>query len=96
MTNKIDISRIKPGDSAVDPRDVEQIAHSIALEGLLQPIVLKPAADGNYDIVAGHLRYHACKQLGWKTIPVTIRAPVESNPSAPFGSAIARRPESAP
>jgi hypothetical protein len=28
---------------------------------------------GRYEIVAGHLRYEACKRLGWKTIPALVR-----------------------
>ena len=71
---EIPVDRIRTADLPVDARDVEQLADSIAARGLLQPIVVVEAPDGYYDVVAGPLRFEACKHLGWKTIPAEVRA----------------------
>ncbi|MFH1614194.1 MAG: ParB N-terminal domain-containing protein [Planctomycetota bacterium] len=69
---EVDISRIRD-DSQVDSYDVEQLACSVNTEGLLRPIVLEenPGSD-LYEILAGRLRFHACKNLGWDTIPAMV------------------------
>lgn len=53
---------------------MEQLVESIGAQGLLQPLMLikKPGED-TYDILAGHLRFEACKQLGWRTVPAIIQ-----------------------
>jgi ParB-like chromosome segregation protein Spo0J len=50
--------------------DMEGLAASMALLGLLQPIVVTP--DGL--LLCGERRLRAAKSLGWKEIPVTIRS----------------------
>ena len=73
---EIEIDSIKSNRPPGDPVDVEQLSRSIASQGLLQPIiVVKRAQGGLYDLVAGHLRFEACKRLGWRTIPAIARTP---------------------
>ena len=61
-------------DSVLDPQDVELVAKSIAAQGLLQPIVVvQRPGEHRFDILAGHVRFHACRHLGWKTIAAVIR-----------------------
>ncbi|MGD0094393.1 MAG: ParB N-terminal domain-containing protein, partial [Planctomycetota bacterium] len=63
---------------------IDQLAQSIAAQGLLQPIVvIRNPVQNVYDIVAGHQRFEACKRLGWRTIPATVRASEESGNGAP-------------
>ena len=54
----------------------EELINSIGRQGLLQPIIVRPATAGegneNYAIVAGNRRFNACKALGWKEIPARI------------------------
>lgn len=71
----IDIARIAPTHMPpFDDHDVEQLVESIAERGLLQPVVLlKHPEKDSYDIVAGHLRYEACKRLGWTSVPALVR-----------------------
>lgn len=53
---------------------VNQLARTISVAGLRQPVVLrKQTGTDKYEITSGHLRVAACKKLGWKTIPATIR-----------------------
>lgn len=76
---EIEIARIRPGNTVVDPQDVEQLSISIASEGLLQPVVVAPHGDtGDYDILAGELRLEACKRLGWKTIRAIVHGAKKS------------------
>lgn len=63
--------------SARNPRRtlsrLDELAASIADHGLLQPLVLRPLADGHYEIVAGHRRFAAVQSLGWSDVPAVIR-----------------------
>jgi hypothetical protein len=71
---EIDASLIEQGPLG-DSYDVEQLARSIDTAGLLRPIVLKENPDiGRYEILAGNLRFQACRKLGWKTIPALVLA----------------------
>lgn len=77
---EVDISAIQD-DSQADSYDIEQLACSINSEGLLRPIVLEenPGSD-TYEILAGRLRFQACKNLGWKTIPaMVVKVPEHGN-----------------
>lgn len=71
---EIDASLIEQG-ALMDSYDVEQLARSIEMLGLLRPIVLKENPDlGRYEILAGNLRFQACRKLGWKTVPALVLA----------------------
>jgi len=70
---QIEIARIRPGQTTLDPQDVEQLSRSIAAEGLLQPIILAlDGASGEYQVLAGELRLEACRHLGWTKVPALI------------------------
>ncbi|MBN1671593.1 MAG: ParB N-terminal domain-containing protein [Kiritimatiellae bacterium] len=45
---------------------------------MLQPIVVleSPEPKGQFELLAGHMRYEACKKLGWKNIPAIVRKAV--------------------
>lgn len=53
--------------------DLEDLARSIREKGLLQPLVVRPRADGEYEIVAGERRWRAAQKAGIHEIPVLIR-----------------------
>ena len=54
--------------------DLEDLAKSIGDKGLLQPIVVRPRADGvTYEIVAGERRWRAAQRAGVHDVPVLIR-----------------------
>ena len=57
-----------------DPGDLAELASSIEVNGLLQPILVRRSASGRtYDLVAGERRLRAVKQLGWTEIPALVR-----------------------
>lgn len=63
----------QPSDPA-QAAETQALAASIRERGLLQPIVVAPASNGRYRILAGHRRFLACRTLGWKTIPAVVRS----------------------
>jgi small-conductance mechanosensitive channel len=71
---QIPVETIELPREPVDARAAEVLAKRIAAQGLLQPIVvLRKPQDGRYELLAGHLRLAACRQLGWKTVPAIVR-----------------------
>lgn len=53
--------------------ELEDLARSIRDKGLLQPIVVRPLATGEYEIVAGERRWRAAQRAGIHDVPVLIR-----------------------
>ena len=56
-----------------DENALHDLANSIAAHGLIQPIVVRPAQNGYYQIVAGERRWRASKMAGLTEIPVIVR-----------------------
>src|SRR5579859_389176 len=52
---------------------LEELAESIRASGVVQPVVLRPTANGRFQLVAGERRWHASKRAGKTTIPAVIR-----------------------
>ncbi|MGL4791092.1 MAG: ParB/RepB/Spo0J family partition protein [Anaerotignaceae bacterium] len=57
----------------LDDDKMEENKESIEKYGVLVPIIVRPKADGNYEIIAGHRRKRACELLGISTIPAIVR-----------------------
>lgn len=53
--------------------DLDELARSIKDKGLLQPIVVRPRSDGEFEIVAGERRWRASQRAGIHEVPVLIR-----------------------
>jgi ParB family transcriptional regulator, chromosome partitioning protein len=53
--------------------ELENLAKSLRDKGLLQPLVVRPRADGSFEIVAGERRWRASQRAGLHDIPVLIR-----------------------
>lgn len=62
-------------DRPENAAQVQELAEKIAQLGLLQPIVVDRREDGQFNVIAGHLRLAACKSLGWKTISGIVKSP---------------------
>jgi len=56
-----------------DPDSLQELADSIAAQGVVQPIVVRPIEGGRYEIIAGERRWRATQQAGLSDIPVVIR-----------------------
>ncbi len=57
----------------VDPAALEELTSSIRQAGLLQPILVRPAVTGGYELIAGERRLRACQALGWTKIAAVKR-----------------------
>ncbi|MDH5760220.1 MAG: ParB/RepB/Spo0J family partition protein [Gemmatimonadota bacterium] len=79
-----EISRVKVAAIVPNPlqprkvfteEELSELASSIRENGLLQPLVVRPApgAEGRYELVAGERRFRSVTQLGWEDVPVVIR-----------------------
>jgi len=53
--------------------DLEELAKSIRDKGLLQPLIVRPRGDGDFEIVAGERRWRAAQKAGVHEVPVLIR-----------------------
>ena len=72
---KIRLSKITP--SEIQPRSerlkgVDELAESLRVDGLLQPILVTKDSDDSYKIIAGERRFHAANRLGWTEIECKI------------------------
>ena len=55
-----------------DTEALEALSESIKKYGVLQPVTVRPLANGNYQIVAGERRWRAARMAGLSEIPVTV------------------------
>ena len=56
-----------------DDEALNELAESIRQHGVLQPILVRPIANGRYQIVAGERRWRASRLAGLSEVPVIIR-----------------------
>ena len=53
--------------------DMVQLMESIREYGVITPIILRPKEAGRFELISGHRRVFACKELGIETIPAEVR-----------------------
>ncbi|MFB2772409.1 ParB/RepB/Spo0J family partition protein [Pelatocladus sp. BLCC-F211] len=56
-----------------DPQKLQQLAESIRVHGILEPLLVRPISDEYYELVAGERRYRAAQEVGVSEVPVVIR-----------------------
>jgi ParB family chromosome partitioning protein len=68
---------IRPGRfqprSVFDEEKLEELASSIRAQGVVQPIVVRTTADGEYELIAGERRWRAAQMADINEIPAVIR-----------------------
>ena len=52
--------------------DMEQFVQSIQSQGVLTPLVIRPLESGEYEVISGHRRLHACRKAGIETVPALV------------------------
>jgi ParB family chromosome partitioning protein len=57
-----------------DDAEMDQLVWSILTQGLLTPISVRPIENGEYEVISGHRRLHACQKAGIETVPALIYA----------------------
>ena len=70
------VDKLRPFDGhpfkVVDNEEMDQLVWSILTQGLLTPLVVRPLPNGEYEVISGHRRLHACKKAGIETVPALI------------------------
>lgn len=81
-TTTLSISEIEPNRE--QPRHdfneeaLQELADSITQHGVLQPLLVRPIADGGYQLVAGERRWRASRMAGLTEVPVIIKEMTDS------------------
>ena len=57
----------------VEESALEELAHSVRTRGIVQPIVVRPAGPGSFEIVAGERRWRAAQMAGLDEVPAVVR-----------------------
>ena len=73
---QLHIEKLRPFEGhpfkVTDDAEMEQLTWSILTQGLLTPITARPLENGEYEVISGHRRLHACKKAGISTVPALI------------------------
>jgi ParB family chromosome partitioning protein len=82
--NEIDIDLLSPNEEQpriqMDGSKLDELAESIRVNGIIQPIVVRRVGD-SYRIIAGERRWRAAQRAGLLKVPVVIRDVEESSPN---------------
>ena len=72
------VDKLRPFDGhpfkVIDNEEMDQLTWSILTQGLLTPLVVRPLDNGEYEVISGHRRLHACKKAGIETVPALVYA----------------------
>lgn len=69
----LDRIRVPENVRALDDAHVQALAGSIALQGMLVPVVVRDDGDDSFELVAGFHRVAAARSLGLAEVPVVVR-----------------------
>jgi ParB family chromosome partitioning protein len=73
----VDIDRIQPGRyqprTKMDAESLNELAASIKAQGLMQPVLVRPAGADRYELIAGERRWRAARIAGLAEVPVVVR-----------------------
>lgn len=71
------VEQLQPGRyqprMAIRSEALEELAESIRSQGVLQPIVVRPIGDQQYEIIAGERRWRASQVAGLDSVPALVR-----------------------
>ncbi len=77
IANEIPVDLIHPNPyqtrKTINQETLKELAESIRVTGVVQPVVVRPIASGRYQLVAGERRWLASKSAGKATIPAIVR-----------------------
>ena len=70
------IQKLRPFEGhpfkVTDNEEMDQLVWSVLTQGLLTPLVVRTLPNGEYEVVSGHRRLHACKKAGIEMVPALI------------------------
>lgn len=74
---QLPLGTLRPGKyqprTRMDETSLAELADSIRARGVIQPIVVRPVSDTQYEILAGERRWRAARIAGLEKVPVVIR-----------------------
>ena len=80
--NEIEVDLIAPNPGqprrTFDEETLSELAASIRELGVIQPLSLRDAGDGTYQIIAGERRWRAAKMAGLSSVPAYVRTASDS------------------
>jgi ParB family chromosome partitioning protein len=59
--------------TSFDDASLQALADSVAEQGVLQPVIVRPVADGTYELIAGERRWRAARIAGLEELPALVR-----------------------
>lgn len=75
--NRIPLDKIVPNPKNprkdFDETGLQELAHSLKLFDIVQPLTVSKLSDGRYQLIAGERRYRAAKIAGLKDVPAYVR-----------------------
>lgn len=72
MVSSITPNRYQPR-TVFNQSKIEELALTIHTHGIIQPIVVRPVGDNEYELIAGERRWRAVQSLGWERVPAIIK-----------------------
>ncbi|MBL8245131.1 MAG: ParB/RepB/Spo0J family partition protein [Rhodanobacteraceae bacterium] len=76
-TSTLPVEALQPGKyqprTGMDPERLAELAASIRVHGVVQPVVVRRIGASRYEIIAGERRWRAAQQAGLHEIPVVVR-----------------------
>ncbi len=77
VLREIEVGELRPGKyqprSHMDAAMLNELAASIKVQGVIQPILARLLPDGGYEIIAGERRWRAAQLAGLSQVPVLVR-----------------------
>ena len=77
VLRRLPVGQLQPGKyqprREMDEGKLSELADSIRSQGVIQPILARQLAGGNYEIVAGERRWRASQLAGLDEVPVVVR-----------------------
>ena len=74
---ELPVDELQPGKyqprSHMTQETLAELAESIKSQGVMQPILVRPAPDGRFEIVAGERRWRAARMAGLTSVPALVK-----------------------
>ena len=74
---EIEVAKIRPFKDhpfkVLDDEKMHELVESIMLNGVLVPVTVRPLEDGEYEMISGHRRLFAVKEIGLARIPAIVK-----------------------
>ena len=75
--DEIEVRKIRPFKEhpfkVLDDDKMHELVESIMQNGVLEPVILRALEDGDYEMISGHRRLHAVKEIGFEKIPAVVK-----------------------